>query len=77
MEMFVHATDPEAAAAEFFRVLRLGGSLAMYEYDHFDYTTQKKEVSTSWTSINQWAAMPVYNQFQQGVLRGILEEVGF
>jgi ubiquinone/menaquinone biosynthesis C-methylase UbiE len=77
METFVHATEPEAAAAEFFRVLRPGGSLAMYEYDHVDYSTQKKEASTSWTTINQWAAMPAYNQFQQGVLKGILEEVGF
>ena len=33
METFVHATEPEAAAAEFFCVLRPGGSLAMYEYD--------------------------------------------
>jgi len=77
METFVHATEPEAAAEEFFRILRPGGSLAMYEYDHVDYSTQNKEVSTSWTAINQWAAMPAYNRFQQGVLEGILEEVGF
>ncbi|KAH9216001.1 S-adenosyl-L-methionine-dependent methyltransferase [Leptodontidium sp. 2 PMI_412] len=30
METFVHATEPEAAAAEFFRVLRPGGSLALF-----------------------------------------------
>ena len=77
IETFVHATDPEAAAAEFFRVLRPGGSLAMYEYDHIDYSTQEKDVSTSWTAINERAAMPAYNQFQQGVLKGILEDVGF
>ena len=39
IETFVHATDPEAAAAEFFRVLRPRGSLAIYEYDHIDYST--------------------------------------
>ena len=49
----------------------------MYEYDHVDYSTQKKEVSMSWTTINQWAAMPAYNRFEPGVLQGILEEVGF
>jgi sterol 24-C-methyltransferase len=53
IETFVHATEPEAAAAEFFRVLRPRGSLAMYEYDHVDYSTQKKEASTSWITINQ------------------------
>ena len=77
METFVHATEPEAAATGFFRVLRPGGSLAMYEYDHVDYSTQRREVSTSWTTINKWAAMPAHQQFQQGVLKGILEEVGF
>lgn len=29
METFVHAVEPEVAAAEFFRVIRPGGSLAM------------------------------------------------
>lgn len=77
METFVHATEPEVAAAEFFRVIRPGGSLAMYEYDHVDYSTQKEEVGTSWTTINKHAAMPAYDQFQQGVLKGILEKVGF
>jgi cyclopropane fatty-acyl-phospholipid synthase-like methyltransferase len=77
METFVHATEPEVACAEFFRVIRPGGSLAMYEYDHVDYSTQKQEVGISWTTINQQAAMPAYDQFQQGVLEGMLEKVGF
>ena len=49
----------------------------MYEYDHVDYSTQKEEVCNSWTTINKHAAMPAYDQFQQGVLKGILEKVGF
>jgi sterol 24-C-methyltransferase len=77
METFVHATKPEIAAAEFFRVIRPGGSIAMYEYDHVDFSTQPKEVGDSWTAINKHAAMPAYDRFQQGVLKGILEEVGF
>jgi sterol 24-C-methyltransferase len=77
METFVHATEPEAAAAEFFRVIRPGGSIAMYEYDHLDFSTQPEEVRDSWTAINKYAAMPAYNRFLQGVLKGILEEVGF
>jgi len=77
METLVHATDPEAAAAEFFRVIRPGGSIAMHEYEHLDFSTQPEEVGNSWTAINKHASMPAYNRFLQGVLKGILEEVGF
>ncbi|KAH8594342.1 S-adenosyl-L-methionine-dependent methyltransferase [Bisporella sp. PMI_857] len=77
LETFVHATDPEAAAAEFFRVLRPGGHLAMYEYDHVDFATSSKEASTSLAAINKHAAMPAYDRFKQGVLEGILEDAGF
>lgn len=77
METFVHATEPEVAAAEFFRVIRPGGSLAMYEYDHVDFSTQTEEVRSSWTTINKYAAMPANHRFKQGVLKIILEEAGF
>ncbi|KAL2065341.1 hypothetical protein VTL71DRAFT_3010 [Oculimacula yallundae] len=77
METFVHATDPELAATEFFRVIRPGGSLAMYEYDHVDFSTETAEVRDSWTTINKHASMPAYDRFQRGVLKGILEDVGF
>ncbi|PVH84669.1 S-adenosyl-L-methionine-dependent methyltransferase [Cadophora sp. DSE1049] len=77
METFVHATEPEVAAAEFFRVLRPGGSIAMYEYDHVDFSTEPAEVRNSWTTINKHASMPAYDRFQRGVLKGILEDAGF
>ena len=77
METFVHATDPEAAAAEFYRVLRPGGSLALYEYDHPDFASQSPESSTSWQTINKYAAMPANDKFATGVLESILESVGF
>ncbi|ESZ93814.1 hypothetical protein SBOR_5809 [Sclerotinia borealis F-4128] len=77
METFVHAVDPEVAAAEFFRVIRPRGSLAMYEYDHIDFTTQSKDVGSSFTNINTHAAMPAHERFNQGVLEEILAEAGF
>lgn len=77
METFVHATEPEAAAAEFFRVLRPGGSLALYEYDHPDFSTQSEEAKNSWKTINKYAAMPANDRFATGVLEGILEDAGF
>lgn len=73
METFVHATQPKVAAAEFFRILRPGGSLALYEYDQT--STQSVEASSSWENINKYAAMPANNQ--AGVLEGILKDAGF
>lgn len=77
MEKFVHATEPEVAAAESFRVLRPGGSLVLYEYDQPDFSTQSEEASSSWQTINKYAAMPANDRFVTGVLEGILEDVGF
>jgi len=77
METFVHATQPEVAAAEFFRVIRPGGSLAMYEYDHVDFSNEEKWVGKSWAEINKYTAMPANDRFKQGVLEDILEEAGF
>ncbi|CZT02970.1 probable ERG6 S-adenosyl-methionine delta-24-sterol-c-methyltransferase [Rhynchosporium graminicola] len=77
METVVHATGPEKAAAEFFRVIRPGGSLAMYEYDHADFSTKPEAVGKSWTSINKYSAMPAYDRFKQGVLDDILEKAVF
>jgi 2-polyprenyl-3-methyl-5-hydroxy-6-metoxy-1,4-benzoquinol methylase len=39
METLVHATDPEAAIREFFHVLKPGGTIAFYEYDHINLSS--------------------------------------
>lgn len=77
METFVHATDPEAAMAEFFRVIRPGGSIVMFEYDHNELDKAPKEAQKSMNMINRYAAMPANHRFEKGVLRKIMEEAGF
>ncbi|KAG4416276.1 hypothetical protein IFR04_010557 [Cadophora malorum] len=77
METFVHATEPEKAAAEFFRVIRPGGSLVMFEYVHVDFSTKPAAFGKSWTAINKYSAMPAYDRFEEGVLEDILEKAGF
>ncbi|KAG4432801.1 hypothetical protein IFR05_011712 [Cadophora sp. M221] len=77
MKTIVHATDSEAAAAEFFRVLRPGGSLALYKYDHPDFSAHSEAVRKSWKTINKYAAIPANDRFATGVLEGILGDVGF
>lgn len=77
LETFVHATDPEEALGEFFRVLKPGGSLALYEYDHSDRATVPAEVKMRLSQINTHAAMPANDQFDEGVLENMLKETGF
>jgi sterol 24-C-methyltransferase len=76
-ETFVHATDPEAAMAEFYRVLRPGGSITLHEYDHPDMDKQPADIKESLTTINKYAAMPANDRFQTGVLEKIMEGAGF
>ena len=77
METFVHATDPEQALAEFFRVLKPGGSLALYEYDHSNLGAAPADLKKSMDQINEYAAMPAHARFDKGVLQGMLETAGF
>jgi sterol 24-C-methyltransferase len=77
METFVHATDPQKALGEFFRVLKPGGTIAMYEYDHSSLESFPKDLRTSMNQINKFASMPSNELFDEGVLQGMLEETGF
>lgn len=81
METFVHATDPPAAMREFFRVLKPGGSIALYEYDHHNHEAARKAAPEQLVNrlelVNRYAAMPANALFDRGVLLSMLEEVGF
>lgn len=77
METFVHATDPERALAEFFRVLKPGGKLALYEYDHENSVSAPGYLGRHLDKINKYAAMPSNALFEKGVLPRLLEDAGF
>jgi sterol 24-C-methyltransferase len=82
METFVHATDPEAVLAGFFRILKPGGRIAMNEYDHMleedgDNESIPDDLKRSQKQINQWSAMPTYAISRQGAFKEMLEKVGF
>ncbi len=81
METLVHATDPEKVVGEFFRVLRPGGSIALYEYDHPKRDALPKDVPNdllrSLDQVNRRASMPANESFEYGVLQSMLERRGF
>ena len=81
IETFVHATDPRQALGEFFRVMKPGGSIALYEYDHpdFDATPSKipEGLRESMDQVNLRASMPANVAFSEGVLQRMLEDQGF
>ncbi|EFW21049.1 hypothetical protein D8B26_002687 [Coccidioides posadasii str. Silveira] len=77
METFVHATDPAAALAGFFRVLKPGGSIALYEYDHAKSLDAAEEMVKMFDQVNTHAAMPSNALFEQGRLPSLLEDAGF
>ncbi|KAF7587947.1 hypothetical protein BBP40_006486 [Aspergillus hancockii] len=77
METFVHATDPKAVLAGFFHVLRPGGRLSLFEYDHQLGDDAPEEMVRSMRKINEFAAMPTNSGSHPGVFRQMLEEAGF
>jgi sterol 24-C-methyltransferase len=77
METFVHATDPIVALKEFHRVLKPGGKLAMYEYDHAPSESLPADVLNRMKEVNRYSAMPANQSFEPGVLERLLEDAGF
>lgn len=77
METFVHATEPRTVLRNFFRVLRPGGRLALFEYDHELNENPEEAMAISMKRINEFAAMPTNNVSQPGVFRQMLEDAGF
>lgn len=77
METFVHATKPQNVLHNFFRVLRPGGRVALFEYDHDPVETAEAAGIVSMNRINEIAAMPTHAMSQPGVFKQMLEEAGF
>ncbi|KAL4951103.1 S-adenosyl-L-methionine-dependent methyltransferase [Aspergillus filifer] len=80
METFSHATDPHSVLAGFYRVLKPGGRISLFEYDHqlgINFPEPEKALATSMRQINEYSAMPTNALSHPGLLRSLLEEAGF
>ena len=78
---FVHTTDPPQGLKEFFRVLKPGGRIALYEYDHVDFDDPKYKQYTFLRQMadetSHFGSMPLNEMVKQGDLKIMLEEAGF
>ncbi|KAK4041491.1 S-adenosyl-L-methionine-dependent methyltransferase [Parachaetomium inaequale] len=81
METFVHATDPAKVLAGFHRILRPGGRLVLFEYDHNVGVEERlpQKVADEMHMVNKYAGMrvPINGESQKGAFNRMLEEAGF
>ncbi|KAK1625747.1 S-adenosyl-L-methionine-dependent methyltransferase [Colletotrichum phormii] len=77
METLVHATDPETVLGGFFRLLKPGGHLANFEYDHEFIGDSPEVMADNMRKINEYAAMPTNDRSHPGVFKQLMEEAGF
>ncbi|KAL0931224.1 uncharacterized protein CTRU02_213959 [Colletotrichum truncatum] len=77
METLVHATDPEAVLAGFYRLLRPGGHISHFEYDHQFLEGSPTDMVDNMRKINEFAAMPTNDRSNPGVFKQMLEDAGF
>ncbi|GKT46162.1 demethylrebeccamycin-D-glucose O-methyltransferase [Colletotrichum spaethianum] len=77
METLVHATDPESVLAGFYRLLKPGGHISNFEYDHHFTDGSPSDMVDNMRKINEWAAMPTNDRSNPGVFKQLLEEAGF
>ncbi|SRR6266498_40980 len=77
METFVHSSDPARVLSEFYRVLKPGGKLVMFEYSKDPDTQMSKKAAQKFAEMNEMAAMPAFQQFDHGVLENYMQKAGF
>lgn len=77
METFVHAADPETVLSEFFRVLRPGGRLVMFEYSRTPDDQLSEQSRRALETVCELAAMPTWLRLNHHELERLLEKAGF
>ena len=77
MEILVHAADPDAVLAGFYRVLRPSSRLSLFEHDHEFLDDAPRDMAASMRKINDFATMPTNAVSHPGVFKRMLEDNGF
>ena len=76
IETLIYAIDLEQVLYKFYQVLKLEGSVILYEYD-FKFSKAPKYLKDAIDKINTFASMPANKKFEEGVLLRMLEDIGF
>ena len=77
METFVHSDSPDKALEGFYKVLKPGAKLVMFEYARDEDSKMSKRAQDSFRYINKYAAMPGFQQFTHGSLEKLIKQAGF
>lgn len=77
METFVHAVDAERVLSEFFRVLRPGGKLVMFEYSRTPEEELSVEANRAFQQVCELASMPAWYRMNHGDLEAMIAKTGF
>ncbi|KAF4963989.1 hypothetical protein FSARC_8039 [Fusarium sarcochroum] len=80
MQSISHAYDPKRAMAEFFRVIRPGGRIAMVEVERKTPNTQddpNDRLTQVMKMVNDYTVMPTNEAAHFDYFKGLLEEAGF
>lgn len=77
METFVHSANPQKALKGFYRVLKPGGKLVMFEYSRDKDSQMSPRAQRIFAYINKYAAMPAFQMFIHGTQERLMKEAGF
>ena len=77
METLIRSTDPKKVLREFLRILKPGGQLVMYEYDHSRIVDIPRSIADEVRTIHSMVGMPSFEAFETDDLKKLALSVEY